>query len=797
MLDITAPSPRPGFEEPSLPADDPLLLDPPAGAPVDEDAVLNEVEAIEQACQDAAAGDLPEDGWAGIAARCEHVLRPAARDLRVAGVLVAAEALAGAFPRIPRAAAAYRATVAGAWESISPEAEERIGFVRVLVEPLARGLDANLSAAVAEAEPLLRAAGHLSAAADIVAAAPDAHPNHAAMLRRIATILAAAARGEAPTAVIAAAEEAAAADAPEAEAAPADPLAAELAAEPQILADPPPGAATVPENRRDAVAWLHLDDMVRDWRQHSAPDFWPSVAELAREVLMAGDKDLRAAGLWLVAAWRMRDAPGLRRAAAAVRVLSERFWGVMPVPPDKRRWGYGDFLEGVLSEIATEARLGEKGAFAKADFRGDAAAAGTHLAAAAALKLADGAAVTAALRRIATALADAVARLEPPASPPESAQDVAAAAAATPPTAAETKSDPPPKPEPEQSPTAKTNDNTRDGGTATDAPLSHAQMAAAMRRYALAQFMTPDGWKEAPTDWRPYVLLRLAALWNTDAVTREEGGQAVPISFAEPQAEDQERLAALGRIDPATQAATLRKTVSSAELAAARTPLWLDHHRAVAEALARLGPDYDQVRAAVTASTALLVRRLPAARQLVLQDGGPGCPAADAATQAWLDGEVLGGDDAVPGAEEASALAAKGQLAQAVALLAARRAGAGAGRLRFRLGMESARLLLGHGQAGAALALLEELAREAAAAGLDAWEPELVAALLRLLLRALAEAEAPLRQALRSDDPWERLRAEGEARAREATAREARRRLGAIDTTSLVATPAGAAAAAS
>jgi len=79
--------------------------------------------------------------------------------------------------------------------------------------------------------------------------------------------------------------------------------------------------------------------------------------------------------------------------------------------------------------------------------------------------------------------------------------------------------------------------------------------------------------------------------------------------------------------------------VRSAEASMSQNIFWLDLHRWVAEALARMGSQYEKAREAVGQETAFFIQRLAGIEELSFADG---TPFADAETKQWLKGMALG-----------------------------------------------------------------------------------------------------------------------------------------------------------
>ena len=183
--------------------------------------------------------------------------------------------------------------------------------------------------------------------------------------------------------------------------------------------------------------------------------------------------------------------------------------------------------------------------------------------------------------------------------------------------------------------------------------------------------------------------------------------------------------------------------LEEAESALIQHRFQLDLHRFSAAALTGLG--HTAARAALVVELGAWLRRVPDAAELLASDGSP---VADTQTRAWLDLEVRGGGGTAPGSgagpdptaeavREAKSLFATGKGAEALALLQGRVQTADAGRARFRLRLELAKLCAPN-QPAVARALYAALARECTAHDLDTWEPALTAECLEGLLSSRA-----------------------------------------------------------
>lgn len=196
-----------------------------------------------------------------------------------------------------------------------------------------------------------------------------------------------------------------------------------------------------------------------------------------------------------------------------------------------------------------------------------------------------------------------------------------------------------------------------------------------------------------------------------------------------------------------------------------KSPFWLDAHRYTAIALESFGPSHAQARQTVINELAVFLQRLPEVVKLKYSDG---TPFANEQTRLWIDQEVtphkdtgtstglapMNADEEAPwrtAAQEAKQLAAKGKMADALAVFQTGTAHSGAQRARFFWSLAQARFCLDAGLAQAALPQLEHLEQQGVRYALEEWEPALsleVAQVLLVCYAQLAEKNKKMRDVL-------------------------------------------------
>ncbi len=242
-----------------------------------------------------------------------------------------------------------------------------------------------------------------------------------------------------------------------------------------------------------------------------------------------------------------------------------------------------------------------------------------------------------------------------------------------------------------------------------------------------------------------YRILRIGLWIHLSAPPAASGGKTQIPALPEPL---RERLALM------TQNEKWAALLEECESATQQYRFALDLHRLSWQALTGLGGTHERARQALVVELRSLLSRMP---QLATLSFGDGSPLADPQTRSWIAEEVLKRDEAGParrqpaGADdeaaasrmaEAKKLLGASQPAEALALLQEGVLSARGGRERFLARLELARLAAGAGLMAVAKAIYEELEQEAAAHGLDAWEPDVVAECLKGLItcaRALAK----------------------------------------------------------
>jgi type VI secretion system protein VasJ len=180
--------------------------------------------------------------------------------------------------------------------------------------------------------------------------------------------------------------------------------------------------------------------------------------------------------------------------------------------------------------------------------------------------------------------------------------------------------------------------------------------------------------------------------------------------------------------------------VKSAEASIGQNIFWMDLHRWVAEALARLGSQYERAREAVSQETAFFVQRLAGVEELSFADG---TPFADAETRQWLKGIFPGtgligaGSSPSPGPipaahdedptqgelAEAQALVKKGKLLEAVERLQQKIRSHFSQREKLLWRLALSQLLMGANQVKLALPHLEQILQDVDGYRLEEYDP--------------------------------------------------------------------------
>lgn len=174
-------------------------------------------------------------------------------------------------------------------------------------------------------------------------------------------------------------------------------------------------------------------------------------------------------------------------------------------------------------------------------------------------------------------------------------------------------------------------------------------------------------------------------------------------------------------------------------------PLWLDLQRHTCNAMAGLGPQYNNARHVIMAMTAGLVRKLGSGLfELRFRNGTPLCSGD---TKMWIESELLGGSGGGGGSgsmsngklseatDAARKLAGSGKLKEAVAALQEGLASCSQRRDRFLWRFQIAQLCFDAQRIQLALPLLEECFEDVKRYHIEEWEPTIAVEVAQTLYR--------------------------------------------------------------
>ena len=516
---------------------------------------------------------------------------------------------------------------------------------------------------------------------------------------------------------------------------------------------------------------------------------WDRMLQIGGELLTDVGKDTNVMSYVGLALFQVRGYAGLAEALSCwTDLLGERWDQIWPERAIRRKAGPLRFSQVISDWVKASPPRDE----VPAEVLRRCLEGLTAFEAAAAARLGEDAAPMDGLREALEEAVRATPTPDPPAQPAHeaaatTAQD-AAPAPPVPPASANVASAPPPAPAPTPTPTPPPTPTLTPTPTPTPTPATSAapmadrvklpegaspgQVADALRQVRADVLALVERARSAqPGDPAAYRIGRSWAWMLAELPARDDQAPArTRLEFVHQQTADKlQRLVASGAWD---------ETLSVAEKIWPRSLFWLDPHRATSLALSSLG--HEEAARAVEDCVLTLVRRLPELPRLQFADQ---TPLASADTQLWLT--TLGERGAARAApmeqtitavnarpsptspeplpsdgseEEALALAATalgaGRPREAAALIEAHIRGLSSGRAVFRARVRFAHLLLDAGQGQAVGPLLAALDEEASAHQLDRWEPDLVAELVRALMRSRSrpptKPQPPEAEALRS-----------------------------------------------
>ena len=272
-------------------------------------------------------------------------------------------------------------------------------------------------------------------------------------------------------------------------------------------------------------------------------------------------------------------------------------------------------------------------------------------------------------------------------------------------------------------------------GTDGDAKKAVRQVQDALRK--LATFYA----QQAKPDPKAFRFSRMALWMTIDAIPpNKEGKTQLPAPAA----------ATLKKVRDAFDQGDFAQVLETAEKLASRMPYWFEGHRLVAMALEQMGGLHKKQSDTIVAELRNFLERLPGIVDLAYTDG---TPFIDEATRMWIDNTVMAsasgggnataesGDELAEIEREATQLAAKGKLDEAIVILQQQLFQAKSKRTEYRVRLAMGELLLSSGNHTAALPILKRVTDFMSASGIAEWEPDMASRAYGLLYRAYKKQE--------------------------------------------------------
>ena len=448
---------------------------------------------------------------------------------------------------------------------------------------------------------------------------------------------------------------------------------------------------------------------------------WKKVNDSAARILSEKSKDLVVASYLAISQIHLNQIDGFATGTAVLRDLLENYWETL-YPPKKRMRGrigavnfWAEKAEALLDSMTAKADRETLEVISQSL---------TELDALLSEHLPDPPALHAIKRHINDFITQAT---EAPAAVAQT-ETITADQAAAPETVAETTPQPEPNPAPRPQPTpSEAAQTTEAAGSEQDAIKNANTGFQAIRNAGIFLF------EKDPKNADAYRYRRIATWAKVSDLPPQNGGKT---QIPPPTDQDMTPLKDL------KSSGNWHLLLQTSEQKLSRFIYWFDLCRLSAEALLRLGPDYQKAHKAVCDETGFFLHRVPGIEDLAFSDG---TPFADTETRQWLKNISLGAAPAGAGAialgdadaesgdrnqmaevmENAKSLAGQQKIMEAVGLIQNQLRGCGSEKQALTWRMALCQILLGSEFKHLAVPHIEQVIADVDAYRLEEWEPEI------------------------------------------------------------------------